>query len=62
MTRWWYCEETEHWYQDIDGIRLVYEHGVSLLPCLIGWYKPDGWGKPAPVENGYAAMVKEMLE
>lgn len=56
-------EELGHYYVDCDGIRLVYEcvDGVSY-PKLVGWYRPDAWGKPAPVENGYAVMVGGMLE
>jgi len=55
--------ELDHCYVDVDGIRLVYEcvNGVSI-PQLVGWYRPDAWGKPAPVENGYAVMVGGMLE
>ncbi len=52
----WYCEDTGHWYQDIDGIRLVYEDGE-----IVGWYRPDGWGVQMPMD-GYAAMVREMIE
>ena len=56
MANIWYCEDTGHWYQDIDGIRLVYEDGE-----IVGWYRPDGWGVQMPMD-GYAAMVGEMLE
>jgi len=53
--------EEENLYRDVDGIRLVYRtvgHGLEM----VGWYRPDGWGKPAPVENGYAVMAGRMLE
>lgn len=30
-----YNEETNHYYIDIDGIRIVLEDGV-----IIGWYRP----------------------
>ena len=53
-------KDTDHWYLDIDGIRLVYENVGEYK--LVGWYRPDGWGKTAPAENGYAVMVGGMLE
>lgn len=62
MANIWYCEDTGHWYQDIDGIRLVYEKEFGFrFPKLVGWYRPDGWGVQMPID-GYAAMVGEMLE
>lgn len=61
MANIWYCEDTGHWYQDIDGIRLVYEKDPGNFPKLVGWYRPDGWGVQMPID-GYAAMVGEMLE
>lgn len=30
-----YNEETNHYYVDLDGIRLVFEDGK-----LVGWYRP----------------------
>ena len=33
-----YNPETGHVYEDLDGIRLVYENGEK-----VGWYRPDGW-------------------
>ena len=56
-------EELGHYYVNIDGIRLVYERvNGDSMPQLVGWYRPDAWGKPAPVENGYAVMATSMLE
>lgn len=34
-----FCDpESGHVYEDVDGIRLVYEDGD-----IVGWYRPDGW-------------------
>ena len=56
-------KELDHRYMDVDGIRLVYERvNGDPIPQLVGWYRPDAWGKPAPVENGYAVMAGRMLE
>lgn len=38
--------ETGHVYEDVDGIRLVYEDGD-----IVGWYRPDGWVEGEKAED-----------
>lgn len=56
MDEYSFNKELNHVYQDIDGIRLVFEDGK-----LVGWYRPDGWGVKM-ANDPYAQMVGEMLE
>ena len=53
-------EDTQHWYTDIDQIRLVWEetnHGLELA----GWYRPGGWKKDHS-HDPYARIASGMLE
>ncbi len=49
--------ETGHVYEDLDGIRLVYENGEK-----VGWYRPDGWieGEKAEdiLQDGYERDIR----
>ena len=45
-----YNEELNHYYIDIDGIRLVFEDGQ-----LIGWYRP--WGNKASLTTQESANM-----
>lgn len=43
----YYNEEADRYYFDIDGIRMGYEaagsKGQKYCGRLLGWYRPDGW-------------------
>lgn len=42
-----YNPETNHFYRDLDGIRLVYEpawHDATTVE-LVGWYRPETIGE-----------------
>lgn len=63
-----YKGEVETVYEDLDCIRLIREADRNKQMRIVGWYRPgdDGEIDTEPINrdayNGYAAMVREMLE
>ena len=46
MNKVFYDPETWRVYEDLDGIRIVYENGEK-----VGWYRPDGWAESEKAED-----------